>query len=51
VLLLAWLILPTIVKRFARASFYELQAPIEVSASYARELQDFWALKTRSKND
>jgi rod shape-determining protein MreC len=51
VLLLAWLILPTIVKRFARASFYELQAPIEVSASYARDLQDFWTLKTRSKND
>jgi rod shape-determining protein MreC len=51
VLLLAWLILPAIVKRFARASFYELQAPIEVSASYARELQDFWSLRSRSKSE
>ena len=50
-LLLAWLILPAIFKRFARASFYEMQAPIEVSASYARELQDYWSLRTRSKNE
>ena len=51
VLLLAWQILPTVVKRFTRASFYELQAPIEVTASYARELQDFWSLRTRSKTE
>jgi len=51
VLLLAWLIIPTVFKRFARASFYELQAPIEVSASYARELQDFWSLRTRSNTE
>ncbi len=50
-LLLAWLILPALFKRFARASFYEMQAPIEVSASYARELQDYWSLRTRSKNE
>ena len=48
---LAWLILPTALKRFARISFYEFQAPISVSASYARDLQNFWALRTRSKNE
>lgn len=46
--LLAWLVLPTILKRFARLSFYEFQAPLDVGASYARDLQDFWAQRTRS---
>lgn len=49
--LLAWLLLPTAVKRVARAGFFELQAPLETTASYVRDLQDFWALKTRSKNE
>ena len=49
--LLAWLIVPTAVKRFARLSFYELQAPVDIAASYARDLQDFWSQKTRSKNE
>ncbi|MGC4074355.1 MAG: rod shape-determining protein MreC [Nibricoccus sp.] len=47
----AWLIVPAIFKRFARASFFEFQAPIDVSAAAVRDLQDFWALRTRSKND
>ncbi|MCF3649689.1 rod shape-determining protein MreC [Synoicihabitans lomoniglobus] len=51
VLLLVWLIFPTVLKRFARDGFYEMQSPVEVSASYLRELQDYWALRTRSKND
>jgi rod shape-determining protein MreC len=49
--LIAWLLIPTALKRFARASFFELQAPLETTASYVRDLQDFWALKTRSKNE
>lgn len=49
--LLAWLILPAVAKRFARLSFYEIQAPVEVSASYARDLQDFWSQRTRTKNE
>lgn len=49
IVLLAWLILPTVVKRFTRLSFYEFQAPIDVTASYARDLQDFWSKRTRSK--
>jgi rod shape-determining protein MreC len=49
--LLAWLLVPTAVKRMARTSFFELQAPLQTTASYVRDLQDFWALKTRSKNE
>ncbi|MFH1497194.1 MAG: rod shape-determining protein MreC [Verrucomicrobiota bacterium] len=51
IVLLAWLVLPTVVKRVLRVSFYELQAPVEISFSYLRDLQDFWSLKTRSKNE
>lgn len=51
IVLLAWLVLPTLFKRALRISFYELQAPVEISLSYLRDLQEFWALKTRSKND
>jgi rod shape-determining protein MreC len=51
VVLAVWLFVPAIFKRFARASFFEFQAPINVSASAVRDLQEFWALRTRSKND
>ncbi|HEY0944632.1 MAG TPA: rod shape-determining protein MreC [Opitutaceae bacterium] len=51
VVVAVWLILPTALKRFARASFFELQAPLELAASVARDLQDFWALRTRSNNE
>ncbi|ATC65113.1 rod shape-determining protein MreC [Nibricoccus aquaticus] len=47
----AWLVVPAIVKRFGRASFFEFQAPIDVSASAVRDLQSYWALRTRSKDD
>ena len=49
--LAAWLVVPTAVKRFLRASFFEMQAPVEATASYVRDLQDFWSLKTRSNNE
>ena len=49
--LLVWLLLPAAIKRFARLSFYEVQAPIEVSASYVRDLQEFWSQKTHSNNE
>lgn len=51
IVLAAWLLIPTAFKRFARASFFELQAPVEVAASYVRDLQDFWALRTRTNNE
>jgi len=49
--LAAWLVVPVAVKRFLRASFFELQAPVEVVASHVRDLQDFWSLKARSNNE
>ena len=51
VLLLLWLIAPSVGKRFARIGFYELQAPLDIAASYARDLQDYWSLRTRSRNE
>lgn len=49
--LLAWLLVPTAIKRMTRTTFFELQAPVQTTASYLRDLQDFWSLKTRSKNE
>lgn len=40
-----------LVKRFLRASFFEFQAPIEVTSSAIRDVQDYWSLRTRSKNE
>ena len=48
---LAWLVVPVIVKAFARASFFELQAPISVAASYARDLKDYWTLRLHTNNE
>ena len=51
VVALAWILVPGAIKRLVRASFFELQAPVEVAASDVRDLQQFWALKTKSKNE
>jgi len=48
---IAWLVLPLVVKTFMRASFFELQAPISVAASYARDLQEYWTLRLHSNSD
>lgn len=44
-----WLVAPLAVKSLMRVSFFELQAPMIAGASYARDLQDFWSLRARSK--
>jgi len=46
----AWLLLPVGFKSFVRVSFFEFQAPVDVTASYVRDLQDFWSLRDHSKN-
>ncbi len=51
VVILGWLLVPVVVKTFARASFFELQAPISVAASYARDLQDYWTLRLHSNDE
>lgn len=50
-LVVAWLLLPAAIKSFTRASFFELTAPVTVSASYARDLQEYWSLRAHSKSD
>ena len=47
----AWLLVPTAVKTLARASFFELTAPITLTASRLRDLQEFWSLRLHSKTD
>lgn len=51
IVVIAWLVLPVAVKSFMRASFFELQAPIAVSASHVRDLQEYWSLRTQSKHE
>ncbi|MBI5380455.1 MAG: rod shape-determining protein MreC [Opitutae bacterium] len=40
--------LPAVFKSFVRVSFFELEAPVEVATSYARDLQEYWALRMHS---
>lgn len=49
--MLVWLLLPVAVKSFLRATFFELQAPVQVTASSVRDLQEYWADRAHSKND
>jgi rod shape-determining protein MreC len=51
VLLLVWALLPFTVKSFTRVTFFELQAPFATAQSYVQDLQEFWALRTRPKNE
>jgi rod shape-determining protein MreC len=47
----AWLTFPVVIKSFARASFFELTAPIPVALSYARDLKEYWSLRLHSKEE
>ena len=49
VFLLAWWIIPTVVKSFLKASFSEFQAPAWVATSYLDDLENFWARRSHSK--
>jgi len=51
IVLVAWLVLPFAAKRLARISLFEFQAPVDVAASRVRDLQDYWSLRTRPRND
>ncbi len=48
---LVWIFVPTVIKRFFRGTIVEFQAPIEASASAIRSIQDYWSLRTRSKDE
>jgi rod shape-determining protein MreC len=49
--LAAWLAAPVAIRTFARASFFEMTAPVAVASSYASDLQRFWALRLHSKDE
>jgi len=51
IIVLAWLIVPTGVKRMMRLSFFEFQAPLDVAAATVRDVQEFWSLRTRSRDE
>jgi len=47
----AWLVVPTAVKTFSHASFFELTAPLTFAASYARDLQQYWSLRLHTNDE
>jgi rod shape-determining protein MreC len=47
----AWLVAPAAIKTFARASFFEMTAPVAAASSYVNDLQRFWALRIHSKDE
>lgn len=51
VAVIAWLLVPAVVKRGLRLSFFEMRAPVAATASFVHDLQDFWALRTHSNNE
>jgi rod shape-determining protein MreC len=51
IVVLAWVIVPFVVKSLARVSFYEFQAPLHLAASFGRDLQDYWGMRVSSKNE
>jgi rod shape-determining protein MreC len=50
IIFVAWLLVPTAIKTFLRASFFELTAPVTLTASRIRDLQEFWSLRLHSKS-
>jgi rod shape-determining protein MreC len=48
IVVVAWLLVPIAVKRFTRATFFELTAPVTVASSYARDLKEYWSLRMHS---
>lgn len=48
---LTWLVVPVAIKSFLRASFFEFTAPISVTASYARDLQEYWTLRSHTNSE
>lgn len=51
IVVVVWMLVPTVIKTFTRASFFELTAPITVSADYARVLKEYWALRLHSNEE
>lgn len=46
-----WVILPAALKSFGRLSFLEFKAPAWSALTYLGDLQDYWSLRVRSKDE
>lgn len=51
IILLAWLLIPPIGKSWLKISFFEMHAPSIVAVSYLRDVQNYWALRSRGKTE
>ncbi len=51
VILLIWLFVPLVLKTFARATFFAIQAPLIVADSYVQDLRTFWSNRLHSKDE
>ena len=51
VALAAWLMAPVALRSLARASFFEMTAPVAAASSYASDVQRFWSLRVHSKDE
>jgi rod shape-determining protein MreC len=51
IVIAVWLLLPVAVRSVLRISFFELEAPLDIGASYTRDLQEFWGLRTHSNQE
>jgi len=51
IFLAIWWLTPVVVKRFGQSAFYEFQAPLIAAQGYAKDLQTFWSLRTRSNRE
>jgi rod shape-determining protein MreC len=49
--LILWTLLPAAMKSLMRVSFYEFKAPAWSALTYLRDLQDYWSLRVRSKDE
>lgn len=51
VFLLAWWIIPVIVKSFTQIGLYELQAPLAKTSGKIEDLEKYWSLRNHSKRE
>jgi rod shape-determining protein MreC len=49
-LFVAWSVTPVVIKSLTRTTFLEFQAPAYTALSYLRDLQEYWGLRTRSRD-
>ncbi|MBC2594080.1 rod shape-determining protein MreC [Ruficoccus amylovorans] len=51
VFLVAWWVMPVMLKRWIQTGFYEFQAPMMFAESQVEDLQSYWTLRGQSKRE